>query len=233
MNLVRPNKAVKYMTDGKRIWILYSPNTGWEQTIMAEINKESRKVIYIVDGRNMRDREKIIRVEIYINPRVISADVMDIGIVTEAYRALEDVAEGSRHYSLTQALLSHCNSDNILIDTTTLDSDFDNPPGGEEISDLLDVFRRTNLKGATPQECICGVCCDLDNQCRHLEDSGLINSETPFKAVGIICTSFDEAVRATQNLKKRGYDVAPVGDYPDRHRNFITYIMRTNKAALR
>lgn len=226
MNLVKPNKAVKYLTDGKRIWILYSPHTGWEQTIMAEVNATTNKVSFIVDGCDMKDREKIINVEIRTRPREIDINGMELGLVMNAYWALEGVDENSPYYNLAQSLKMHCDSENILVNTTSLDSDFANPPKGPEIADLLDVFRRTNLEGAKPEDCICGVCCDLDNQCKLLEDEGLIVVDSHSNAIGIVCESIGHAIKATENLKNRGFEVAPIGPYPDTKRNFITYILK-------
>lgn len=225
MNLAKPNKLVKYLTDGKTLWILYS-HSGWENTIMAEMNLATRRITKIISGIEMKNRDKIAKLEFSDSIKKVSVETGHISYVISADSALMNFVKDNPENELGKLLLMHCDSENIIIDTEALSSDFTRALKGDETTELLEIFRKVNLKNAYPEECVCGVCCDLDIRIKELEEEGLINPITHGKAIGVITDTFDDAVKATEILNGKGYTVMPMQEYPDRYRSFVTYIMK-------
>lgn len=225
MNLAKPNKLIEYLTDGKRNWILYS-HSGWENTILAEMNASTKRITSIISGVEMKNRDKIAKLQFSTSINKVPADTSNIGFVLEAYYALSHFVESNPANELGRLLLMHCDSENLVIDTDGFFSDFSRGLKGDEITDLLEIFRRVNLESAKPEECACGVCCDLDTQISKLENEGVLNAESRGNAIGVIGDTFDDAVKATELLKDKGYTVLPMADYPDKYRNFVTYILK-------
>lgn len=226
MNLARPNKNIKYLSDSNKVWVIYSPHTGWEHTIMAEINMANSKVISVIDGERMENRELIMDIDIIKRPRKLDIDGKDLGLIMKAYLALRELSESHPDYELAQALIFHCDSNNIIYNPTGLSSDFVDSLDGNEIADLLDIFRRVNLKRVPQNECICGICCDLDNRVIELEKEGLLDADGHGVAIGIVCNGYADGLNAIEVLQERGYRIVPDGKYTDKHRNFIVYVLR-------
>lgn len=187
MNLAKPNKLIEYLTDGRKIWILYS-HSGWENTIMAELNTDRPKIQSIISGREMKNRDKITGLQFGDSIKKVSVDSGHIDLVIGAYSALTNFVESNPNNELGQLLLFHCNSENIVIDTEALSSDFSRPLKWDKTADLLEIFRRVNLDGCKPEECACGVCCDLDTHIMRLEDERILDSKSHGRAIGVTAT---------------------------------------------
>ncbi len=71
-----------------------------------------------------------------------------------------------------------------------------------------------------------GVCCNLDTHIMRLEDERILDSKSHGRAIGVISDTFDDAVKASEYLKDKGYSILPMAEYPDKYRNFVVYILK-------